>query len=390
MIVASLGVLSRGCCAGVVRAGMEVRTVRVSVALWGLCAGVVLVAHEPGKLVIENESVRIVLDAPRGRVVEFLPKTPGARNVLWINTDARREAEVAQAGYQNWGGDKVWPTPQPYWRYGLERVWPPDESTDGGPAQGERLGPRRVRLAFPLSPAFQTRLEREFELEPDRAVLRIRNRVVQEGRSPFPAQIWSITQVPLPVRVLFDVAPDAPPLAQPVNLNGLRTKPPLAPVAFAEGAIVRGESWVAFRPDAAPRQKLGTLGRWIAGVWPDGILLQSVAFAPHGLYPEATSLQLYHDDRYAELETLGPARLLAPGEACEELVIWQWLPAPAEGESDALLAARLDTAHRAAFATDGVKAGLAPGSGRTKFSAAPADASAPAFAARHPDSCDTR
>jgi len=354
------GISSRSGCPGVVRARRGVRVGRVSLAFLVLGASGSLMAQEADKLVIENETVRIVLDAQRGRMLEFLPKGPGVRNVLWVNTDGRREAEAAQAGYQNWGGDKVWPTPQPFWRYALGRVWPPDETTDGGAARGMQLGSRRARLVFPLSAAFQTRLERDFELEPERAVLRIRNRVVQERPSPFPVQIWSITQVPLPVRVLFDVAPDAPPLGQPVNLNGLRTKPPLGPVALAEGAIARGEMWVAFRPGAAFRQKLGTLGRWIAGVWPDGVLLQSVAFAPQGLYPEATSLQLYHDDRYAELETLGPARLLAPGEECEALVIWQWLPAPAQDESDAELAQRLGAAHRAAWAGESAKARLAP------------------------------
>lgn len=300
-------------------------------------------------LVLENAAVRVVIDAERGRVMEFLPKSPDATNLLWLNTDDRREAEAAQAGYQNWGGDKVWPTPQPAWRYGIGRIWPPDETTDGGPAHGERLSERRAKLTFPVSAAFQTQLERDFELDPAHAVLRIRNRLVQVGRSPFPAQLWSITQVPLPARVLFDVAADAPPLEQPVNLNGLRAKPPLGPVAFVEGTVARGQSWVAFRPNAAHQQKLGTLGRWIAGVWPQGVLLQTIAFEPDGFYPEATSLQLYHNDRYAELETLGPARVLAPGESLESVVVWQWLPASdsldAPAISDGKLARRLAAAH---------------------------------------------
>lgn len=310
--------------------------------------------HSP--LVLENAAVRVVVDAERGRVMEFVPKESGHGNVLWLNTDERREAEAAQAGYQNWGGDKIWPTPQPSWRYGIGRIWPPDETTDGAPARGEQRSPTRARLTFAASAAFQTQLEREFELEPTRAVLRIRNRLVQVGRSAFPAQLWSITQVPLPARVLFDVAADAPPLEQPVNLNGLRTKPPLGPVAFVEGTVARGAGWVAFRPQPAQQQKLGTLGRWIAGVWPGGVLLQTIAFEPNASYPEATSLQLYHNERYAELETLGPARLLAPGESLEAVVVWQWLPAPSADVSDAELARRLAAAHGELISSAGVTA----------------------------------
>lgn len=310
-------------------------------SLAAVAASPAVASSDSATIVLENESVRVVIEPELGRVMEFTPKRNAARNVLWVNSPDGLANEAAQAGYENWGGDKVWPVPQPFWRYGVGRVWPPDEAVDGAPAVGEGGG-RKARLIFPVSEHFHARLEREFELDASAPVLRIHNRITQLKPSPFPAQGWSITQVPLPERVILDVANDAHPgVAQPVNFNGIRKSPPLTPEAFAEGSVETGEGWVRIDPRTGGQQKLGTLGRWIAGVWTDGILLQTVAFDPQGMYPEATSLQLYHNDRYAELETLGSARLLQPGESIETVVVWEWLPAVDPEATDAALAEHL-------------------------------------------------
>ncbi len=308
-----------------------------------LAAALCAAASSEAPLVLENTAVRVVIDPAVGRVMEFRPRDADARNILWVNSSAARSEEAAQAGYENWGGDKVWPAAQPFWRYALNRTWPPDTAVDGeGAAAAEQLGPLRARLVFPVSDSFHHQLEREFELDPTQPVLRIRNRITQLRASPFPAQVWSITQVPMPERVVFDVAPDAfPAFEQPVNLNGIRPRPPLEPQGFAEGSVVRLEGAVVFHPDPTRQQKLGTFGHWIAGVWSDGVLVQQVAFAAAGLYPEGTSLQLYQEQRYAELETLGVARLLAPGEVLETIVTWRWLPPVDSSLTDAALSREL-------------------------------------------------
>ncbi|OAM90459.1 DUF4380 domain-containing protein [Termitidicoccus mucosus] len=304
-----------------------------------------LAASSSAQIVLENESVHVVIDPAVGRVLEFIPKAEPARNTLWVNTPEARAAEAAQAGYQNWGGDKVWPSAQSFWRYAAGRVWPPDEATDGAEARAEKLSPLRARLVFPESAAFHSRLVREFELDATRPVLTIHNRITQLRASPFPAQAWGVTQVPLPERVLFGIAAARHSgIAQPVNMNAIRAKPPFGPVEFASGSVASGEGWVSLRPAPGTQKKAGALGCWLAGVWPDGILLQAIAFDPGGLYPEAASLQFYHDDRYGEIETLGPARLLKPGETLNTVVIWQWLPASASGLPDDALARRLAAA----------------------------------------------
>lgn len=288
------------------------------------------------EVVLENAHVRVVIDATLGRVTAFTPTATG-RDLLWRPTPGQLALEASGAGYWNHGGDKVWPAPQPVWRYALGRIWPPDVATDGRGARLERIGPRGVRLVFPTSDAFGTTLQRTFALDADAAVLRVHNRIRQEWRSPFPAQVWSITQVPLPERVLFDVATDAPvAVAQPVNMNAVRAQPPLEPEPFLPGSVAQGEGWLAFRPGERG-QKLGSLGRWLAGVWPDGVLVLTVPYDPAGMYPEATSLQVYHDDNYAELETLGPARHLVPGDVLENEVVWRWFPELASGRDDEAL-----------------------------------------------------
>lgn len=302
-------------------------------------------AHAAGPLVLENAVVRVVIDPAVGRVMEFAPKTRVPRNLLWTNDPQQMEKEAGQAGYRNWGGDKVWPMAQVFWRFSLGRIWPPDTASDGAAVAAERMSPRAVRLEFRTSESFGSRLTREFELSPTHAVLVIRNRIEQVQPSPFPAQVWSISQVPLPERVVLDVkAGFAPGVTQPVNLNALRARPPLSPQAFLEGTVAAGGGWASMRPTREGQQKFGTLGHWIAGVWSDGVLVQRVALDARGMYPEATSLQFYHSGPYGELETLGPAELLRPGEALTTTIVWQWLSDVGFALDDAEVARAVETA----------------------------------------------
>ncbi len=318
----------------------------LTIAVWA-AGGTSVADGAAGPLVLENAAVRVVVDPAVGRVMEFTPKAEGAKNLLWTNEPQQIEREAGQAGYRNWGGDKVWPAAQPFWRFAIGRIWPPDTATDGTAAVAERISPREMRLVFPTSAGFGSRLTREFELSATHAVLVIRNRIEQVRTSPFPAQAWSITQVPLPERVVLDLASDAPPgVEQPVNMNALRAQPPLGGQAFLEGTVARGEGWVSMRPTREGQQKFGTLGRWIAGVWPKGVLVQRVALDAEGMYPEATSLQFYYSGPYGELETLGPARLLRAGEALTTTVVWQWLPDIDSSFDDAGVARAVAAAER--------------------------------------------
>lgn len=304
-------------------------------ALVTLPLGCMTAAAAP--FVLENESARVVIDPERGRVMEFFPKEI-SRNVLWTDPGERDDSEDSQLAYRNWGGDKVWPAAQPFWRFAIGRIWPPDAATDGmGATRSRSLSPKRVRFEFASSDHFHTKLEREFELDETGPVLRIQNRVTQVRRSPLPAQIWSVTQVPLPERVLMDIAPGLPERSSlPVNLNGIGMEPPLGPKPFPPGSVASGDDWTRIHPAVEDGQlKAGALGEWIAGVWSDGLLLQRVELDADGMYPEATSLQFYHDSRYGELETLSPARLLAPGESIENTVIWRWLGSADTSGSDA-------------------------------------------------------
>lgn len=274
-------------------------------------------------LVLENPALRIEISVEKGRLMSFRPTGLG-RELLWHNSPEEIAKGIEAIGYANWGGDKVWPVAQIFWRYGVGRVWPPDSAVDGSAATLVRRTAESVTIRFPVSEAFGSQLERTFALDRERPLLRIRNSLTQVDSSPFPAQIWSITQTELPQRVLLHREPSMASLApSPVNLNNLRSSPPLGPIAFPEGSVESGETWVSVVP-LAERLKLGSLGGWIAGFWPEGTLVQAIAADPEGMYPESSSLQLYHSSAYAELETLGPSVHLARGETLETEVVWVW------------------------------------------------------------------
>ena len=174
----------------------------------------------------------------------------------------------------------------------------------------------------------------------------IKNTIEQTARSPFPVFIWSVTQIRPPEFCLLDIAPEQPFPDKPfINLTS-RGTPSMA--------MVPGERAVRMQALPEKHTKLGTLGRWLAAVYPDCILLQSAAYDSTGCYSERANMEVYWNAKtghkptsdnwptgtwnqdYVELEPISPLKHLQPGETLAYTVTWQILPRP-QGAADARL-----------------------------------------------------
>ena len=83
--------------------------------------------NDDGSLIaLQNEQARVVIDAAKGRIMEYALRQGAniGRNVIWTNLDAR-DQKYYFGDWLNWGGDKVWPWPQSRWN------WPPPEPRGG-------------------------------------------------------------------------------------------------------------------------------------------------------------------------------------------------------------------------------------------------------------------
>ncbi len=257
---------------------------------------------------IGNGLVTANISPSLGRIVSF--GLAQGNNLLWLesanNIEERKQKKPE--GWINYGGDKVWPLPQSNWPIPFGTSWPPSPALEGLPwTLSEHSSTRAVFRSRPIA-KLGIRLTREIEIPAGGHSMVIKNRIERYEANPFPVQIWSITQIVSPKYCLLEIPPGSDSFVE----------------FFDKGSAKPAAGGLGHFPRADGREaKTGTLGSWVAAVYPDGlILLQCIGVKPGGCYPDSASVEAYSNPHYMELETLGEQRHLMPGEAMENLVIW--------------------------------------------------------------------
>ncbi len=300
-------------------------------AVFLITATVVTVAAEtlrfPDTVTLDNGLIRVGISAAAGRIVDF-GVSGGGPNLLWLNTVSEVRELRETNRWVNLGGDRVWPELYNYWR-SIRRTNIPDPRIDGG----EWIPGEQTKLAMTIrsrvSESLGCRLERRIELSPDRPCLTVTNRIVQIEPTPFPLQLWPITQIQPADCYFFAIAPGEPPYRISSDEAGEITLQP--------GRLIY----------LAPRDtttKLTGNGEWLAARFGELLFVQASHHTPGACYPEGGSQMLFTGPRYAELEFSGGLRHLKPGEIFENSVQWELVQLPRNtGNGDAARTAQ-DTA----------------------------------------------
>jgi len=148
---------------------------------------------------LANDTVELVVSPELGRVVRY--GYVGGTNVLWENP---RAVELAPkvAGWNNWGGDKVWPWPQACWQEVAGCSWPPPG--DGVfPPHTVTPTTHGLRLVSAEIQGLGFRIVRDITLASTGSRVTFRNRL--EATGPVPTNswaVWTITQTALPDAML--------------------------------------------------------------------------------------------------------------------------------------------------------------------------------------------
>jgi hypothetical protein len=266
-------------------------------------------------VVLVNEHIEVGIDPAHGLILGF--GLPGKANLLWVNPHPF--SSIRTAGWNNYGGEKLWWGPQIDWRAVTGRGFPPDEALDGAWTVINHTADRVV-MRSGVSPWVGVRAEREITLARDHPGIVIRNRFTREQPSPQRLQLWTVCQVPPPRWCWLDSQPAAGE-APFVNL-----RPQLDPTPFTRWEPELG--CVRFVPSPSSRYMVGTRGSWIAAVYDNLIIVHQMAPFPDGAYAEQVSLQFFSSPNFVELETLGGLATPAVGESMTNTVHWRVLPRP--------------------------------------------------------------
>ncbi len=291
----------------------------------------------PDQITLRNGSIQLGVSAAVGRVVAFGPLN--GPNLIWIADESAVDQPVpghAVPGQQyiNYGGDKLWLAPQPLWARATGNVeWPPDGVIDGEAWNVTQQTPRSLTIESRESPHYGVVVQRTFELHPTLPRVTTTNTVRRIKPNPFPVQAWTVTQVIHPPQVLMDIATPRPIDRPRVQMLTETT----ADKVKGRVELIDDQSAAVWQIRGDAHAKLGTFGRWIAGVYDDYAFLQTTDFDPDGAYPELSSIQAYYADSYVELEVVGPLIQLAPGESLSNQVIWELIPRDADQTLDALI-----------------------------------------------------
>ncbi|MDQ2687021.1 MAG: DUF4380 domain-containing protein, partial [Armatimonadota bacterium] len=265
-------------------------------------------------------------------------------NKLWLGkapppTPDPANAKTFPQEWHNYGGDKLWPSPQSAWPQHQPIAWPPDPNFDTGPYTVKRLS-NGLRLVSPVSPYYGVRVIRDITLRPRSARVFLQDTFYKMRRTSgkvgvFPIGLWSIAQVrgdatvylPLNFRGKFPG----------VGFTSLGDKADLPPNAKPHGDLL-----TVTRPSNVS-SKVGVDDRagWMACLF-DGNLLFSEHFTrlPNAPYPDkGTNAQVYTngDDTqaYIEMEVLDRLVTLKPGHQITRAVSWRLQRLPRTPTSDA-------------------------------------------------------
>jgi len=244
---------------------------------------------------------RLVRLVPAGTETNLLAETP---DIFW---------DTPFGVYHVRGGHRLWAAPQDDVRTAIP---------DNTPLQIEEL-PSGLRLMQP--PEAPTGLAKTIEiyLHPRQAALKLTHTLTNRGVWPVELSPWAITQLPhggTHIVPLHDPRQD-------IDRNQPNRMVTLWPYArWDDPRLKISQDFLSVKAMPGVAEfKVGTTNQigW-AGYLREGFFLCK-RFTPFpGLYPDGGSnTEIFVNDRFTELETLGPLVRLVPGETVMHVEEWQ-------------------------------------------------------------------
>jgi hypothetical protein len=287
---------------------------------------------------MSNGVVELVYVPQIGRVMRY--GYVGGPNVLWNNTSLDgKTTDLANPGKEwiNYGGDKLWPSPQSNW------TWPPDPLMDSAEQTVTVTPDKHLHIEGHTSFKYGIRFLREISLDPAGTTVTFKNTMLNANRVPMmpdpsdptkqvpdpdPAKteklkvtwgIWEVTQVDNPTEARL-------PLYKAGHFaEGYYTFKDAGP---APATVDVTPTVVRLRRNTAKSCKIGgdaRLGYLEADV--QGITFRVSTTVEKGRnYPDdGCALEIYTNPDplpYVELELLGPLHTLEAGKSAELTTHW--------------------------------------------------------------------
>ncbi len=263
----------------------------------------------PKCYLMSNGQAEVIIVPAIGRVMQF--RFAGDDDGPFFENRALdgKAPDPQSQEWENFGGDKSWPTPQSQWPKMIGREWPPPVTFDAMPVQATAVGDM-VELQSAVDPSFGIRETRRIELDHARPILTITTIYEKVKGDPVKVGVWVITQLRDPERV-FMVLPRRSQYASGYNQQ----------MGEAPKDLIVKDGLVSLVRDPKNSVKIGSDASTL--VWMDEryVLRIDSPRVKKAEYPnQGSSAEIYTNPDplpYVELETEGPLHTMKVGDRIE-------------------------------------------------------------------------
>ncbi|NLW50945.1 MAG: DUF4380 domain-containing protein [Candidatus Brocadiaceae bacterium] len=264
-------------------------------------------------LLMTNGDAVVVIVPQVARIMEY--STAGGENLLWIKDELAPEVSGSPGTqghtrqWENFGGYKLWPAPEKVWRN------PPPWELDRGACRVEVSRDGVVTMIGLPCPDFGLRFDRQFTLAPAGSRLEVKQTAVNISDKPITASIWDVTQVRHDVDAFVPMGPGA-------RYRMVDREPFRQQWTFVDGMMVLNTS------GADGKAFFSGPPGWLGCRRGEEVYLKVFEIDPTLPPDPETPREVYTCKDYVELEVVGPAVELQPGESTTLTEYWYLLPVP--------------------------------------------------------------
>ena len=259
---------------------------------------------------VSNGEVELIVTSDVGpRIIRY--GYVGGQNLF-----VELEEDLGQTGGENWrlyGGSRLWVGPE-------DRVY--SYGADNDPVEIQISGKTLSAQAPVENTGVQKRIE--VELAEDSGTVRVRYGLTNRTIWPLRIATWVLTMMARGGVAVTTLPPRGthPEILAPTN--------PLIVFAFTNMSDPRWswlEKYIVLRqdPNNSDPEKIGLFNPATRGAYllNGELFVKKFEASPEGEYPDmGSSFEAFTNERFLELETLGPIRTLRPGESLEHLEVW--------------------------------------------------------------------
>ena len=261
------------------------------------------------KRILKNDFIQIEYLTDSLRIMGLTPT--GKTNMLADISDAP-PLSTPYGDFHFLGGHRLWHAPE-----AMPRTYIPDTA----PAITELSDGVILEAQTEQGTGIRKRIE--IHLAKDKPSLTLTHTLINDGLWAVKLAPWAITQFRLGGTVVMPM-----PVGNVDEAGLLHNRQfSLWPYAsFNDPRLKLGDEFILFKAEALPPFKIGYLSThgWMA-YWLDGILFRKTfETQADSTYPDNNcNAEMYCNDQFVELESLGPLTTLPPGGSVEHIEKWE-------------------------------------------------------------------